>query len=235
MSAHAAAQLLKQQIPLLDYLVSPHWQPARRIARGRLMGLCPLHADRQPSLLVDPGKSLFYCYGCGRGGDVIRFVELFHKVRFGEALAVLRRWSGMDSLWSDVIQFYQVQLHRHPEATAYLAQRGVQQPELIERMRIGYAPGRCLRAHLMRMGYSLGDLQQAGVITREGLDTMARRLIFPLEANLCAASAKPLHIASCPAAKADCMTGRAFATAANWCWWRACSIGRLSGRPAFAT
>ena len=36
----------------------------------------------------------------------------------------------------------------------------------------------------MHMGYSLGDLQQAGVVTREGLDTMAHRLIFPLEANL---------------------------------------------------
>jgi len=184
MSAHVAAELLKQQIPLLDYLVSQHWQPARRIARGRLMGLCPLHADRQPSLLVDPGKSLFYCYGCGRGGDVIRFVELFHGVRFGEALAVLRRWSGVGSLLSDVVHFYQLQLQRHPEAVAYLAQRGVHQPELVERMRIGYAPGRCLRAHLMHMGYSLGDLQQAGVVPREGLDTMAHRLIFPLEANL---------------------------------------------------
>ena len=184
MSAHAAAELLKQQIPLLDYLVSQHWQPARRIARGRLMGLCPLHADRQPSLLVDPGKSLFYCYGCGRGGDVIRFVELFHGVRFGEALAVLRRWSGVGSLLSDVVHFYQFQLQRQPEAVAYLAQRGVHQPELVERMRIGYAPGGCLRAHLMRMGYAMGDLQQAGVVTREGLDAMAHRLIFPLEANL---------------------------------------------------
>ena len=119
-----------------------------------------------------------------RGGDVIRFVELFHGVPFGEALAVLRRWSGAGSLLSDVIQFYQLQLQRHPEAVAYLAQRGVHQPELVEQMRIGYAPGGCLRAHLMCMGYSLGDLQQAGVVTLEGLDTMAHRLIFPLEANL---------------------------------------------------
>jgi DNA primase len=184
MSAHAAAQLLKQQIPLLDYLVSQQWQPARRIARGRLIGLCPLHADRQPSLLVDPVKGLFYCYGCARGGDVIRFVELSHGVPFGEALAILRRWSGVGSLLSDVVHFYQFQLHRHPEAVAYLAQRGVHQPELVERMRIGYAPGRCLRAHLMGRGYSLGDLQRAGVVTREGLDAMAHRLIFPLEANL---------------------------------------------------
>jgi DNA primase len=184
MSAHAAAELLKQQVPLLDYLVSQHWQPARHIARGRLMGLCPLHADSRPSLLVDPVKRLFYCYGCGRGGDVIRFVELLHGVPFGEALAVLRRWSGAGSLLSDVVHFYQLQLQRHPEAVAYLAQRGMHQPELVERMRIGYAPGRCLRAHLMRMGYSLGDLQQAGVVTREGRDAMAQRLIFPLEANL---------------------------------------------------
>lgn len=69
---------LKQQIPLLDYLAAHHWQPARRIRRGRLMGLCPLHTDHRPSFLVDPNQDLFYCYGCGRGGDVIRFVELFH-------------------------------------------------------------------------------------------------------------------------------------------------------------
>jgi DNA primase len=55
------------------------------------MGLCPLHADRQASLPVDPVKGLFYCYGGPRGGDVIRFVELSHCVPFGDALAILRR------------------------------------------------------------------------------------------------------------------------------------------------
>jgi DNA primase len=80
MSSHATAQLLKQQIPLLDYLVSQTWRPARRLARGRLMGLCPLHSECQPSFLVDPGKNLFYCYGCGSGGDVIRLVELSQRV-----------------------------------------------------------------------------------------------------------------------------------------------------------
>ena len=184
MSAHAVAESLKQQIPLLDYLVSQAWQPSRRTAGGRLMGLCPLHLDRRPSFLVDPTKSLFYCYGCGRGGDVIRLVELSHGVPFGKAVALLRRWSGADTLRRDVVQFYQVQLHRHPEAVAYLAQRGVQQPELVEYMRIGYAPGRCLRAWLMRLGYSLPDLQQAGVVTEKGFDAMARRLVFPLAANL---------------------------------------------------
>ena len=72
---------LKQQIPLLDYLQAHDWQPARQLSRGRLIGLCPLHSDHKPSFLVDPGKSLFYCYGCGRGGEVIRFVELYRQVR----------------------------------------------------------------------------------------------------------------------------------------------------------
>src|SRR5690349_3935485 len=193
MSAHATAQLVKQQIPLLDYLLSQAWRPTRRIARGRLMGLCPLHDDRKPSFLVDPGKSLFYCYGCGRGGDVIRFVELSHRVSFGEAITLLRHSSGMDSLLSDVIQFYQVQLHRHLEAVAYLAERGVQQPELVEQMRIGYAPGRCLRAWLMSLGYSLCDLQQAGVVTREGLDTFAHRVVFPLDGSLYGRSIGSAH------------------------------------------
>lgn len=115
---------------------------------------------------------------------MIRFVELSHGVPFGEAIAHLRHWSGMDSLLTDVIKFYQVQLHRHSEATAYLLQRGVRQPELVEQMRIGYAPGGCLRAWLMGLGYPLSDLQQAGVVTRKGFDAFAHRIVFPLDNNL---------------------------------------------------
>src|SRR5260370_28965953 len=48
---------LKQQIPLLDYLQAHDWHPARSLSRGRLMGLCPLHADHKPSFLVDPNKN----------------------------------------------------------------------------------------------------------------------------------------------------------------------------------
>src|SRR5207249_11829233 len=73
-------------LPLHDalpiYLEAHDWRPARRLSRSRWMGLCPLHNDHKPSFLVDPGKSLFYCYGCGRGGDVIRFAELYHQVKF---------------------------------------------------------------------------------------------------------------------------------------------------------
>jgi DNA primase len=106
---------LKQQIPLMSYLQAHDWQPARPLSRGRCMGLCPLHGDHKPSFLVDPNKDLFYCYGCGRGGDVIRFAELYHQVKFGQALALLRQWRGTEPL-HEAARFYGLQLERHPEA-----------------------------------------------------------------------------------------------------------------------
>ncbi len=175
---------LKQQIPLMGYLQSHDWHPARSLSRGRWMGLCPLHGDHKPSFLVDPSKDLFYCYGCGRGGDVIRFVELYHQVRFSQALALLRQWRGVGPLLHDVAGFYRIQLHRHSEAVAYLYQRGVRSVALIEHMRIGYAPGGCLRGWLTQLGYSLPALRQAGLVTDAGYDAYVRRIVFPLEGNL---------------------------------------------------
>jgi len=175
---------LKQQIPLLGYLQAHDWQPARQLSRGRLMGLCPLHEDHKPSFLVDPRKSLFYCYGCGRGGDVIRFAELYHQVKFPQALSLLHQWRGLPPLLHEATGFYRMQLHRHGEALAYLLQRGIQSPELIEHMRIGYAPGGGLRGWLTQLGYPVQALRQAGLVTASGYDTYSRRIVFPLEANL---------------------------------------------------
>jgi DNA primase len=175
---------LKQQIPLLDYLQAHDWQPARRIAGGRLMGLCPLHSDHKPSFLVDPNKNLFYCYGCGRGGDVIRFAELYHQVKFPRAVALLREWCGLAPLLDQVTDFYRIQLFRHRDAVSYLSDRGLHCSEVIEHMRIGYAPGRCLRAWLTQLGYPTPALQQAGLVNAEGRDVFTHRIVFPLEGNL---------------------------------------------------
>jgi len=175
---------LKQQIPLRDYLEAHDWRPVRRVSRGRWMGLCPLHDDHQPSFLMDPSKNLFYCYGCGRGGDIIRFAEIYHQVQFPRALALLRQWRGLGPLLQETASFYRMQLHRHGEAVAYLHQRGLCTPELIEHMRIGYAAGGCLRGWLTRLGYPLATLCQAGLVSTAGYDTYMRRIVFPLEGNL---------------------------------------------------
>jgi len=187
---------LKQQISLLDYLQTHDWQPVRRLSRGRLMGLCPLHAEHRPSFVVDPRKNLFFCYGCGRGGDVIRFAELYHQVKFPQAVAFLHQWRGLPPILREAAEFYRVQLHRHGEAVAYLYQRGIRSPELIEHMRIGYAPGGCLRGWLTQLGYPLQVLHQAGLVTGAGYDAYTHRIVFPLEANLYGRSlsaAAPAH------------------------------------------
>jgi DNA primase len=79
----------------------------------------------------------------------------------------------------DVVSFYQIQLHRHPEAAHYLQLRGIQQPQIVEELAIGYAPGRCLGPWLMTLGYSLSCLQQVGLVNAAGYDTFSQRLIFP--------------------------------------------------------
>jgi DNA primase len=175
---------LKQQIPLMGYLQAHDWQPARPLSRGRWMGLCPLHGDHQPSFLVDPNKDLFYCYGCGRGGDVIRFAELYHQVRFSQAVALLRQWHGVEPALHEATRFYHTQLNRHSEAFTYLYQRGVRSWTLMELMRIGYAPGGCLRGWLTQLGHPLPALRQVGLVTDAGYDAFIHRIVFPLEDNL---------------------------------------------------
>ena len=175
---------LKRRIPLLEYLAAHDWKPSRPLRGGRWIGLCPFHEDRKPSFLVEPEKNLFYCYGCGRGGDVIRFAELFHQVKFVQALTLLWVWRSCAPLHQAVADYYRLQLHRHPEAVTYLHQRAVHSPELIEHMRIGYAPGGCLRRWLTLLGYTLPVIQQAGLVTTAGYDALVRRIVFPLEGNL---------------------------------------------------
>jgi DNA primase len=175
---------LKQQIPLMGYLQAQDWRPARPLRGGRWMGLCPLHEDHKPSFLVDTNKDLFYCYGCGRGGDVIRFAELYHQVKFPEALALLRQWRGVEPVLQEAVRFYRTQLHRHSEALVYLYQRGIRSASLIEEMQIGYAPGGCLRGWLTQLGHSLPALGQTGLVTEAGYDAYVRRIVFPLEDNL---------------------------------------------------
>ena len=73
---------LKQRLPLLEYLQQHDWT-GRPVGTGsEFVGLCPLHEETHPSFYVNPHKNLFYCHGCGRGGDLIRFLELSRHLSF---------------------------------------------------------------------------------------------------------------------------------------------------------
>jgi DNA primase len=174
----------KRRISLLDYLQSHDWEPGRKTGGGQIGGLCPLHSETRPSFWIHPGKNLFYCHGCGQGGDVIRLVELWHHLSFAEALAHLRAWLGAADLVAETAAFYRAQLGRFPEAAAYLQKRGIHRGDTIAALGIGYAPGACLRAHLQGLGFGTGQMRAAGVINGSGRDSWYRRIVFPCGENL---------------------------------------------------
>jgi DNA primase len=173
---------LKQRIPLLGYLQRRHWTGCRVAAREEFVGLCPLHPDTRPSFYVNARKNLFYCHGCQRGGDLIRFVELSEHLSFRQSLVCLKQdiaLAAESELLTRTTAFYQVQLHRYSEAVEYLQNRGLQNPDLIEELGLGYAPGGNLRRHLADFGYSFDLLLRIGLINHQGRDAFCRRVIFP--------------------------------------------------------
>jgi DNA primase len=174
---------LKQRLPLLDYLRQQHWT-ARPAGHGsEFVGLCPLHPETRPSFYVNASKNLFYCHGCGQGGDLLRFVQLSRHLSFRQSLAYLQQQNAPSADPAAVLEqaaiFYQQQLDRSPEALRYLKQRGLHDPALIKELRIGYAPGASLRRHLAAQGYSSDLLRRLGLVNPQGCDAFYRRVVFP--------------------------------------------------------
>jgi DNA primase len=81
-------------------------------------------------------------------------------------------------LWSDACDFYRHQLS--VDAEGYLQSRGIRDPEIVERMRIGYAPGGCLRAYLHGLGYSRAAMVSSGLIDGQGRDRLWWAITFPI-------------------------------------------------------
>lgn len=176
-------EALKQRIPLLDYLRHHNWTARPIGAHQEFVGLCPLHAETHPSFYVNAAKNVFYCHGCGRGGDLIRFVQLSLNLSFRETLVYLKQQLGLpepgqDEALREAVDFYRQQLGRHAEALDYLHSRGVHDPKLIEQLSIGYAPGGILYRHMTRLGYPAGLLLELGLIC-QGKDAFYRRIVFP--------------------------------------------------------
>jgi DNA primase catalytic core len=174
---------LKQRFSLLDYLRQQNWV-ARPAGHGsEFVGLCPLHRDTRPSFYVNARKNLFYCHGCGQGGDLLRFIQLSRQLSFRQSLAYLQQHEAASADPAAVLEqaaaFYQQQLDRYPKALHYLKQRGLRDLALIKELRIGYAPGGSLRRHLTAQGYSCDLLQRLGLLDSQGHDAFYRRVVFP--------------------------------------------------------
>ncbi len=138
------------------------------VRQGRdLVGCCPFHDDRTPSLVVSPEKNLWHCLGaCQAGGSVIDWTMRREGVSFGHAVELLRdgvaptrvgerraarstvkrlpspllaAGANDRELLERVVGFYAQTLRESPRALDYLAERGLSHRELVERFRLGYA------------------------------------------------------------------------------------------------
>lgn len=165
------------------------------------MAKCPFHADKNPSLSIEPDKKLFHCFGCGAKGDVIEFVKLYKQTDFKGAIEILKGNTGkpvkqvekkktLEILFTEedelekinlvkkVTSEYHKQLLKSKKALGYLETRGLKDFELIKRFTIGFCDGTTLLPKLSEKQKDL--LKQAGIITARGKEHFAGCIVFPV-------------------------------------------------------
>src|SRR5918992_5629143 len=177
--------------------------PLRRVG-SRWTGRCPFHEERTPSFSVNPTDKLFYCFGCGKGGDVITFVRETEGLDFAGAVEWLadrsritleyeetspraeagrRRRERLFALLESAANFYTRHLWETgagEPVRAYLAERGLSE-EVCRLFRLGLSPGGIVLANKARArGYAQEELAAAGLVNRRGNDYFSGRLVFPL-------------------------------------------------------
>jgi DNA primase len=175
-----------------------------------LIGLCPFHDDHEPSLVISPKKNLWHCLGaCRAGGTVIDWVMKSEGVSFRHAVELLRadvpsspasgsvkestvrklpppvdRDAGDAAMLEQVVGFYHETLKQSPEALAYLAKRGLTNPEIVTRFRLGFA-NRTLGLRLPKKNRKAGDemrtrLEKLGIIRESGHEHFNGSLVIPV-------------------------------------------------------
>jgi DNA primase len=175
-----------------------------RRSGARLTGRCPFHEERTPSFSVNPHEKLFYCFGCGKGGDLVSFVQDVENLdfagaiewladRFGVRLEYDESTPGWEARQArgkrlhDVLEqaagFYERYLWESQAgglARDYLAGRGLGE-EVCREFRLGLAlGGTTLARKALDKGFTRDELLAAGLLNRRGNDYFAQRLMFPL-------------------------------------------------------
>jgi len=176
---------------------------ALRKAGSQLTGRCPFHEERTPSFSVDPAKGLYYCHGCGKGGDVFTFVRETQGLDFAGAVEWLaerfrvpvefeqsspeedarrNRRKRLYELLDQAASFYERLLWDSPAgsfARDYLAGRGLGE-QVCHEFRLGLAPaGGLLTRKAREKGFTADELGAACLSGPRG-DYFQQRLLFPL-------------------------------------------------------
>jgi DNA primase len=197
---------VKQAVDIVE-VISAHTDLRRQGARW--VGLCPFHEERTPSFSVDAQEKLYHCFGCGVGGDTIKFIEEKEGLGFAEAVELLADRYGVElqrekedpraearrqqrrrlgELLDRTAGFYAHYLWDSEEAgkaRAYLAQRGLEE-ETLRAFAVGYAPSAWDRVLLrgQRAGFKVEELRTVGLAQRGRgggeYDRFRERIMFPI-------------------------------------------------------
>ena len=171
-------------------------------------GLCPFHNEKTPSFSVTPGKQMYYCFGCGAGGNVFNFIMEYENYTFGEALKHLAERTGVELPqieYSKEVQekarqkaelleinkqaaqyfYYQLRTEKGQQGYQYLAGRGLSE-ETMRKFGLGYSDkfSDGLYRYLKSKGYQDERLRESGLFNvdeRHGMyDKFWNRVIFPI-------------------------------------------------------
>lgn len=175
---------------------------------GRFWGRCPFHHEKTPSFAVNVDGQFYHCFGCGAGGDVIKFVREMESLGFMEAVELLCQRCGMElpkdisgkdadeaqklkkrrdrlySLLKEAAKFYHACLKsKGQKVVEYLHGRGIIDSYIVK-FGLGYSPdAHSLIEHLAKAGYLAEEMAAAGVAAaKDGrqADPLAGRLIIPI-------------------------------------------------------
>ena len=175
---------------------------------GSLKGLCPFHDERSPSFHVTPSRGMWYCFGCGEGGDVLSFLQKIDHLSFAEAVEKLANKTGIELRYVEggaavnrqqgqrtrlveahriAAGFYQEQLAGPEAETArkFLKERGFD-AEIAKTFGVGYAPKSwdALTSTLRKLGFTDAELLTAGLLSqgnRGVYDRFRGRLVWPIK------------------------------------------------------
>jgi DNA primase len=172
-------------------------------------GLCPFHQEKTPSFSVSPVKQMYYCFGCGKGGDVFQFVMELEKSPFPEAVRAVAEKCGIAipkprerspeerrenqqrtslvDMHREAAAFFSKHLLASAEGKAalgYLEDRGLDR-ESITRFGIGFAPsGGDTLCRALKQKFAEKDLEVSGLVGRDSsgrfYDRFRRRIMFPI-------------------------------------------------------
>ncbi|MBU9944346.1 MAG: DNA primase [Dermatophilaceae bacterium] len=174
---------------------------------GSLKGLCPFHDERSPSFHVTPSRGMWYCFGCGEGGDVLSFLQKIDHLSFAEAVEKLASRTGVELRYVDggaAINRQQGQRTRlveaHKVAAAFYVEQLAGEEAVIGRdfltgrgfdaeaaahFGVGYAPKSwdVLTSYLRKKGFTEAELLAGGLVSqgnRGVYDRFRGRLVWPI-------------------------------------------------------